>query len=210
MCFWSKSSADVLYWYVGKFWSYSHDSFLRHLKIRRTSQSTGKLNGGCCWNRPGMVVSMRSEGSWVGRDLEHVYQYEDGVNRELWSDYIELVKDICRTRIEIISQTVLGHSFMCRVCLVLPSLYSSDDQLPNFRQTLVQVQCNKTKLEVVIHLLCTVLGSGLSNFISTFQTPPPLFSTGMLRLTLPLPFTGVGVSATSLRLPHIFRITETG
>ena len=32
MYFWSKSSADVLYWYVGKFWSYSHDSFVRHLK----------------------------------------------------------------------------------------------------------------------------------------------------------------------------------
>ena len=35
------------------------------------------------------------------------------------------------------------------------------------------------------------------------QTPPPLFSTGMLRLVLP--FTEVGASATSLRLPQILR-----
>ena len=40
---------------------------------------------------------------------------------------------------------------------------------------------------------------------SKFQTPPPLFSTGML-LLIALPFIGVGASATSLRLPHIFKI----
>ena len=56
------------------------------------------------------------------------------------------------------------------------------------------------ELHIEITVTCTLLISFL-----TFQTPPPLFSTGMLRLALP--FTGVGVSATSLRLPQIFRIT---
>jgi hypothetical protein len=37
MCFCSKSSADVLWWYVGKFWSHSHDCFLGHLKKGWTS-----------------------------------------------------------------------------------------------------------------------------------------------------------------------------
>ena len=37
MCFWSKSSADVLYWYVDKFWSYGHDCFVRHLRKGWTS-----------------------------------------------------------------------------------------------------------------------------------------------------------------------------
>ena len=37
MCFCSKASADVLWWYVGKFWSYRHDGFVRHLKKWWTS-----------------------------------------------------------------------------------------------------------------------------------------------------------------------------
>jgi hypothetical protein len=27
MCFWSKTSTDVLCWHIGEFWSDSHDSF---------------------------------------------------------------------------------------------------------------------------------------------------------------------------------------
>ena len=35
-------------------------------------------------------MRVSSEGSWVRRDLEHVYVEEE--NDELWTDYIELLK----------------------------------------------------------------------------------------------------------------------
>ena len=37
---WSKSSADIFCWYVGKLWSYSHDSFAGHLSKGWSSKST--------------------------------------------------------------------------------------------------------------------------------------------------------------------------
>ena len=55
------------------------------------------------------MVVVSSEGSWVRRDLEHVYVSMK--KKRVWTDYIELLKDICRTRIEE-SEPILGHSFM--------------------------------------------------------------------------------------------------
>ena len=70
---WSKSSADILCWYIYEFWSYSQDRFARHLNRGWSSKSTRKPNSRCR-NGPRMVVSMvvGREGSWEGRELEHV------------------------------------------------------------------------------------------------------------------------------------------
>ena len=70
-----------------------------------------------------MVVSKRvsSEGGWVGRDLEHVY------NEERESD--ELLDRLYRTTTcaEIVSQPILGHSFMCGVSLGLAVTLTPSD-----------------------------------------------------------------------------------
>lgn len=91
MCFWSKSSADILCWYVGKFWSHGHYSLTRHLREGWSSESTRKLDSGC-GSGPGMVVGM-AEGGWVRRDLEHVYvgwmKFEDAKNASLNWSYID-------------------------------------------------------------------------------------------------------------------------
>lgn len=69
------------------------------------------------------MVVRGSEGSWVGRDLEHFYNEEEECD-EVWTDYIELA---CA---EIVSQPILGHSFMCGVSLGLAVTLSPSHLVP--------------------------------------------------------------------------------
>jgi hypothetical protein len=75
MRFGSKTSADIFCGYIGELWSYSLDSFARHLSKGWARESTGKLN---TRRRHGMVVAMAMHGVGgmlvVGGDLEHVFE----------------------------------------------------------------------------------------------------------------------------------------
>ena len=46
MCLWSESSADILWWYVGKFGGYGDYSLTRHLSEGWSSEGTRELNSG--------------------------------------------------------------------------------------------------------------------------------------------------------------------
>jgi len=75
MGFGSEASADVFWGYIGELWSYSLDSFARHLSKGWASESTGELNAR---RRHGLVVAVAMHGVRgmvvVGGDLEHVFE----------------------------------------------------------------------------------------------------------------------------------------